>query len=108
VAAAFLAEAERSSGERAADAAPPRSPPVLAGSLFSAFPRPEPLFLPPPELLLTVAQAPFFVALFDVLGLTFLFVRISGFVTFWHDISSMWIDDFRWQFTVQSCHLSQG
>ena len=32
-------------------------PPLRDGDLFSALPRPDPLFFPPPELLLTVAQA---------------------------------------------------
>jgi hypothetical protein len=36
---------------------PPFRPPLRAGSLFSAMPRPEPDFLPPPSDLLTVAQA---------------------------------------------------
>ena len=36
---------------------PPLRPPFLAGSLFVALPLPEPLFLPPPLILLTVAQA---------------------------------------------------
>jgi hypothetical protein len=36
---------------------PPLRPPFFAGSLFSFLPRPEPLFLPPPLLLFTVAQA---------------------------------------------------
>ncbi|MFD2571952.1 hypothetical protein ACFSUS_15015 [Spirosoma soli] len=49
VAAAFLAEAERSSAVREAEAAPPFLPPVFVGSLFAAEPRPdaarpEPLF----------------------------------------------------------------
>src|SRR5260221_485289 len=36
---------------------PPIRPPLWAGSWFSAFPRPEPDFFPPPVILLTVAQA---------------------------------------------------
>lgn len=36
---------------------PPFLPPFLYGSLFSFWPRPEPLFLPPPLALLTVAHA---------------------------------------------------
>ena len=41
---------------RAAEAPPLRSP-VRAGCLFVFLPRPEPLFFPPPLVLLTVAQA---------------------------------------------------
>jgi len=58
---------------------------------------PEPLFLPPPVSLLTVAQArasavlilpPFFlVARFDVRVLTFLFVSVTGFVALRHGYS---------------------
>src|SRR5690606_15492781 len=57
VAAAFLAEAERSAADRAAEAAPPFLPPVFAGVLFSALPRSEPLCFPLPDILFTVAQA---------------------------------------------------
>jgi hypothetical protein len=57
VAAAFLAAAERALAGRAADAAPPARPPLRAGALFVALPRPEPLARPPPVVLLTVAQA---------------------------------------------------
>ena len=57
VAAAFLAEADLFAAGRAAEAAPPFLPPFRVGSLFSGFPRPDPLFLPPPEILFTVAQA---------------------------------------------------
>src|SRR5215204_4463983 len=39
------------------EALPPFLPPFFAGPLFSFLPRPEPLFLPPPEALLTVAHA---------------------------------------------------
>jgi len=39
------------------EAAPPFRPPFFAGALSSFLPRPEPLFLPPPVSLLTVAQA---------------------------------------------------
>ena len=49
--------AERSAAEREADAAPPRRPPLWAGAWFSALPRPEPLFLPPPVSAFTVAHA---------------------------------------------------
>jgi len=57
VAAAFLAEAERSSAEREAEARPPALPPFFEGLVSMALPRPEPLFLPPPVSLFTVAQA---------------------------------------------------
>jgi hypothetical protein len=59
VAAAFFAEAERCAVGREPAAAPPLRPPFLAGSLFTVLPRPEPLFLPPPVILFTVAQARF-------------------------------------------------
>lgn len=59
VAAALRAEAERFDAGREAAALPPFVPPLRAGSLFSALPLPEPLFLPPPEVLFTVAQARF-------------------------------------------------
>jgi hypothetical protein len=36
---------------------PPFFPPFLEALRFSFFPRPEPLFLPPPDSLFTVAQA---------------------------------------------------
>ena len=39
------------------EAQPPFLPPFFAGPLFSDVPRPEPLFLPPPEVALTVAHA---------------------------------------------------
>src|SRR5690606_37577239 len=48
VAAAFLAEAERSAAERCAEWAPPILPPRLADTLVSFLPRPEPDLLPPP------------------------------------------------------------
>lgn len=54
VRAAFLAAAEREAGVRAAA---PCFPPLRAGALFTALPRPEPDFLPPPVILFTVAQA---------------------------------------------------
>ena len=57
VSAAFFAEADRSALGRAAAAAPPLRPPFFAASLVSGLPRPEPDLLPPPESLLTVAQA---------------------------------------------------
>ena len=53
----FFAETDFAAAGRAAAALPPRSPPFFAGALFSALPRPDPLFLPPPEILLTVAHA---------------------------------------------------
>src|ERR1700757_3931620 len=61
VAAAFFAERDRAAAGRLADALPPRGPPILPprfeDTLVSATPRPEPLLLPPPVSLLTVAQA---------------------------------------------------
>ncbi|HZQ61843.1 MAG TPA: hypothetical protein VFC24_10865 [Casimicrobiaceae bacterium] len=36
---------------------PPLRPPLRAGALFVFLPRPEPLFLPPPDILFTVAHA---------------------------------------------------
>ena len=57
VAAAFFAEAERCSGVRALEAAPPFLPPALLDSWLSGTPRPLPDLLPPPDSLLTVAQA---------------------------------------------------
>jgi hypothetical protein len=42
---------------RFAAALPPLRPPFLAGPLLTAFPRPEPLFFPPPVDLFTVAHA---------------------------------------------------
>src|ERR1044072_4365201 len=61
VAAAFFAECERAAAGRLAEALPPRGPPMrppfLAETLVSGTPRPEPLLLPPPGSLLTVAQA---------------------------------------------------
>jgi len=57
VAAAFLAEAERSSAERDAEPWPPFWPPFFDELVSLLWPRPEPLFLPPPVSLLTVAQA---------------------------------------------------
>ena len=57
VLAAFLADADRSEAERAAEAAPPFLPPFRAAALLVGLPRPDPLFLPPPLISLTVAQA---------------------------------------------------
>jgi hypothetical protein len=57
VLAAFLAEADRAAAERPADAAPPLRPPFVAGAFLVGLPLPDPLFLPPPDILLTVAQA---------------------------------------------------
>src|SRR5690606_12472958 len=57
VCAAFRAEACRSALGRAALFFPPMRPPFFAGEVSTFFPRPEPDFLPPPVILLTVAQA---------------------------------------------------
>jgi hypothetical protein len=57
LAAAFLAEAERFAAERLADARPPKRPPFRDEAWDSDLPRPEPLFLPPPLSLFTVAHA---------------------------------------------------
>jgi hypothetical protein len=61
VVAAFFAERDRAAAGRLADALPPRGPPIrpprFEESLVSGTPRPEPLLLPPPVSLLTVAQA---------------------------------------------------
>jgi hypothetical protein len=57
VAAPFLAEAERAALGRLAAALPPSRPPLRADTLVSFTPRPEPDLLPPPDSLLTVAQA---------------------------------------------------
>jgi hypothetical protein len=43
--------------DRDADAFPPFRPPFRAGALDVRFPRPEPLFFPPPDILFSVAQA---------------------------------------------------
>jgi hypothetical protein len=51
VAAPFLPEADRSSFDRDAAAAPPFRPPFSEDEWFSAWPRPEPDFLPPPFLI---------------------------------------------------------
>jgi hypothetical protein len=57
VAAAFRAEADLAALLRAAAARPPFFPPFLDGARFTFFPRPDPLFFPPPVSLLTVAHA---------------------------------------------------
>jgi hypothetical protein len=57
VAAAFRADAERADLDRDADARPPARPPFRAGAVFVFFPRPEPLFRPPPDILFSVAHA---------------------------------------------------
>jgi hypothetical protein len=57
VEAAFRADAERDDFEREAEARPPFLPPFREELRFDFFPRPEPLFLPPPVSLFTVAHA---------------------------------------------------
>jgi hypothetical protein len=57
VAAAFRADAERADLGRDADARPPARPPFRAGAVFVFFPRPEPVFRPPPDILFSVAHA---------------------------------------------------
>ena len=57
VAAALRAERERAAAGRCADARPPSRPPFRDEAWLTFLPRPEPLFLPPPVSLLTVAQA---------------------------------------------------
>ena len=57
VAAAFRAEAERDDLVREAAARPPFLPPFRDELRLVFLPRPEPLFLPPPVSLFTVAQA---------------------------------------------------
>lgn len=57
VAAAFRADAERADLGRAAEARPPARPPLRAGPVLVFFPRPEPLFRPPPDILFSVAHA---------------------------------------------------
>jgi hypothetical protein len=55
---AFFAEADRAAAERAARACPPRLPRFCAWPLSIFWPRREPRgWLPPPVMLLTVAQA---------------------------------------------------
>jgi hypothetical protein len=57
VAAAFRAEADLAALGRFAAACPPFLPPFRDGARFTFFPRPEPLFFPPPVSSFTVAQA---------------------------------------------------
>jgi hypothetical protein len=57
VEAAFRADAEREDLEREAEARPPFFPPFREELRFDFLPRPDPLFLPPPVSLFTVAQA---------------------------------------------------
>jgi hypothetical protein len=57
VAAAFLADVDREAAGRAAVVLAPIFPPRLEDTLVSFLVRPEPLLLPPPVSLLTVAHA---------------------------------------------------
>jgi hypothetical protein len=57
VAAPLRAAAERDAFEREREAAPPFRPPLREELLVLFFPRPDPLFLPPPSSLFTVAHA---------------------------------------------------
>ncbi|HKT58617.1 MAG TPA: hypothetical protein VJQ46_01125 [Gemmatimonadales bacterium] len=57
VAAAFRADADRAALLRRAEARPPSRPPFFAGLLLVLRPRPEPDFLPPPDIAFSVAQA---------------------------------------------------
>ena len=57
VAAAFRAALEREDLERGAEARPPFRPPFRDELRLVFLPRPEPLFLPPPVSLFTVAHA---------------------------------------------------
>jgi hypothetical protein len=57
VAAPFRADAERADLDREADARPPARPPFRAGAVLVFFPRPAPLFRPPPDILFSVAHA---------------------------------------------------
>lgn len=57
VAAPFRADAERADLDRDAEARPPARPPFRAGAVFVFFPRPAPLFRPPPDILFSVAHA---------------------------------------------------
>jgi hypothetical protein len=57
VCAAFFSEALRAAAGRDAEVTPPFVPPFLTGALLMALPRPELSVLPPPVILLTVAQA---------------------------------------------------
>jgi hypothetical protein len=93
VAAAFVAERERAAAGRFAAARPPMRPPLRAEAWLTALPRPEPLFLPPPVSLLTVAQARrsaslqrrrALVAFLDVFGLALLLAGVARFVAAGH------------------------
>jgi hypothetical protein len=53
----FFSEALRAAAGRDAEVTPPFVPPFLTGALLMALPRPELSVLPPPVILLTVAQA---------------------------------------------------
>nr|WP_197446428.1 hypothetical protein [Tautonia plasticadhaerens] len=99
VAAAFLAEADRSSGVHTADAAPPSLPPSRLESFESGVPRPPPDSLPPaagflvdrrpgPTLGLLHRDAALLVSFRDVLGLAFLRVRVFRIVAAWHAVVS--------------------
>jgi hypothetical protein len=57
VLAAFLAEADLAAAERLADAALPFWPLFFDEAFLAGLPLPDPLFLPPPDVKLTVAQA---------------------------------------------------
>ncbi|HET9726665.1 MAG TPA: hypothetical protein VFP28_07090 [Gemmatimonadales bacterium] len=57
VAAALRADADRAALLRDAEARPPARPPFFAGPLLVFRPRPEPDFLPPPDIAFSVAQA---------------------------------------------------
>ena len=86
VRAALRAEADLAAGLRLAAARPPSRPPLRAETLVSRSPRPDPLLLPPPLSLLTVAQArrsasragdaAILVAILDMLSFAFLLVGI--------------------------------
>ena len=53
----FLAAALRSAFGRDAETSPPSLPPLRDATCVSGLPRPDPLLLPPPLSLFTVAQA---------------------------------------------------
>jgi hypothetical protein len=57
VAAALRDDADRAALLRRAEARPPSRPPFLAGFLLVFRPRPDPDFLPPPDIAFSVAQA---------------------------------------------------
>jgi len=57
VAAALRADADRAALLRRSEARPPSRPPFLAGFLLVFRPRPDPDFLPPPDIAFSVAQA---------------------------------------------------